>query len=147
MSDTFPRKKRSEIMSHIRSRNTRPEMIVRSLLHKEGYRFRLHNEKLIGKPDIVMKKHRTVIFVHGCFWHQHPHCSRATVPKSNREYWLPKLRRNIERFDKVRKQLEEAGWKVIVIWECETRNKEQLALRIKSFMENATSRENTCAKV
>lgn len=113
-------------MSRITAGNTKPELVVRSLLHRTGYRFRLHDKNLPGKPDIVLKKYRTVVFVHGCFWHQHPGCKRATKPKSNTAYWLPKLEKNQTRFEEIRQELEEAGWQVIVVWECETRNSKLL---------------------
>ena len=137
MTDHLTSKKRSLNMSNIRSKNTTPEMIVRSLLHKMGYRFRLHVKKLIGKPDIVMKKYKLVIFCHGCFWHQHPRCKRATLPKTNTEYWLPKLEKNKERFYSVEEQLIQSGWRVAVIWECEIKNtpllKEKLRLLIEGI--------------
>src|SRR5579872_2867290 len=94
-TDNFSREKRSEIMSHVKSKNTKPEYVVRSALHKMGYRFRLQRKDLPGTPDIVLPKHRIVIFVHGCFWHQHPSCKRATKPKQNAAYWERKLTRNV----------------------------------------------------
>ena len=106
-------------MSHIRSKDTKPEKRLRSLLHRLGFRFRLHRKDLPGTPDIVLPKYRTVIFVHGCFWHQHPGCKKATLPRSNVEFWKNKLEKNIERDKEVEKKLIETGWNVIVIWECE----------------------------
>lgn len=122
MVDTFSKEKRSWVMGRIRSKDTAPEKKVRSLLHQAGYRFRLHDAKLPGKPDIVLKQYKTTLFVNGCFWHQHPGCKRATSPNSNKEYWEPKLRRNVQRFKQVKRQLEREGWTVVVVWECETKD-------------------------
>lgn len=117
--DRISPEERSRIMSHIRSKDTKPEKRLRSLLHRLGFRFRLHRKDLPGTPDIVLPKYRTVIFVHGCFWHQHPGCKKATLPRSNVEFWKNKLEKNIERDKEVEKKLIETGWNVIVIWECE----------------------------
>ena len=126
MADTISKKHRSWNMSRIRSKDTTPEMRVRSALHREGYRFRLHNENLPGRPDLVLKKLKTAIFVHGCFWHHHRKCKRANLPKSNRNYWLPKIHGNIERDKECRKALKKSGWKVIIIWECQTKDPEKI---------------------
>lgn len=117
---------RSEIMSRVRSRNTSPERRVRSLLHSLGFRFRLHKKDLPGKPDIVLPKYRTCIFVHGCFWHQHPGCKRATVPSTRREFWAEKFQKNRARDNIVESQLISAGWRVVVVWECQTKDVEML---------------------
>jgi DNA mismatch endonuclease (patch repair protein) len=118
-------------MSAIRSKNTNPETVVRSLLFALGYRYRLHRKDLPGKPDIILKKHNTVIFVHGCFWHQHKECKRANIPKSNKKYWIPKLERNVER-DKINKrELNRLGWNVITIWECETKDSGKITAELK----------------
>ena len=117
--DRISPEERSRIMSHIRSKDTKPENRLCSLLHRLGFRFRLHRKDLPGTPDIVLPKYRTVIFVHGCFWHQHPGCKKATLPRSNVEFWKNKLEKNIERDKEVEKKLIETGWNVIVIWECE----------------------------
>ncbi len=130
MVDHLSSERRSWNMSRIRSKDTSSERAVRSLLHKMGYRFRLHQANLPGKPDIVLKKHNTIIFCHGCFWHQHRNCRRATIPKSNQNYWLPKLERNVDRFNGVFTQLKELDWKVAVIWECETNNTTALAKKL-----------------
>lgn len=113
-------------MARIGAKNTKPEMAVRSTLHKLGYRFRLHSTDLPGKPDIVLKKYNTVIFVHGCFWHQHKGCKRSNMPKSNVAYWTSKLTRNSMRDRSNRKQLEHLGWTTLVIWECKTKNDQNL---------------------
>jgi len=105
-------------MSRIKGRDTKPEMIVRSILHRAGYRFRVHRRDLPGTPDIVLPKHRLAIFVHGCFWHRHPGCKYAYTPKSQVEFWEHKFRENVKRDQRKRMALEDAGWKVIVIWEC-----------------------------
>ncbi len=117
--DPFTPQKRSETMSRVKSRNTKPELRVRSALHAMGYRFRLHRKDLPGNPDIVLPKHRTAVFVNGCFWHQHPGCRKATIPQNNRPYWEKKLGRNVERDRSSKAQLEEMGWRVITLWECE----------------------------
>lgn len=117
--DIFSQEKRSQVMSHVRSRDTRPERIIRSILHKSGFRFRIQRKDLPGKPDIVLPKYKTIIFVHGCFWHQHEGCKKALPPKSNVSFWLEKFRKNKERDRKVIRTLQESGWKVIVVWQCE----------------------------
>lgn len=118
MTDVFSKEKRSEVMSHIRGRDTKPEMIVRRFLFSKGFRYRLHSKGLPGHPDIVLKKYRTVIFVNGCFWHGHD-CKYGHLPKSNTQYWGPKISSNMERDKKNQKALEESGWRVIRLWECE----------------------------
>lgn len=120
-TDIYSEKKRSEIMSKVLSKNTKPEIQVRSWLHRHGYRFRLHQRNLPGQPDIVMTKYKTIIFVHGCFWHQHLGCKKATIPKKNHNFWKQKLIRNVERDKEVIIELEKKGWNVIVIWECEVK--------------------------
>ncbi len=113
-------------MSRIRGTNTKPEVRVRSMLHHMGYRFRLHRKDLPGKPDIVLPKYETVIFVHGCFWHRHPDCQFAYTPKSRVEFWTKKFARNVERHSEVESELVALGWNVVVVWECETKNEETL---------------------
>ena len=121
MVDHLTPEKRSWNMSKIRSGNTKPEMIVRSLLHRMGYRFRLHRKDLPGKPDIVLPKYNTVIFVHGCYWHRHKGCKYAYNPKSRIDFWQNKFKSNVERDKKNRIALEKLGWNVKVMWECETK--------------------------
>ena len=106
-------------MSRIRGKNTRPELLLRSLLHRAGYRFRLHAPHLPGRPDIVLPKYRTVIFVHGCFWHRHEECSNATMPKTRTGFWAEKFQRTVERDQQKQAELEALGWKVLTVWECE----------------------------
>lgn len=131
--DHLTKDKRSVNMSKIRSTNTKPELIVRSFLHRNGFRYRLKN-KLPGKPDIYIKKYMTVIFVHGCFWHSHKNCKRSSMPKSNIEYWENKLDKNKERDKKVAKELKKKGIKVIVIWECQVKNEIILNNLIKKII-------------
>ncbi|MES2120493.1 MAG: DNA mismatch endonuclease Vsr [Pseudomonadota bacterium] len=121
MTDHLSSSRRSENMRRIRSGDTTPEIHVRRMLHRLGYRYRCHRKDLPGRPDIVFSRRRKVIFVHGCFWHQHRGCLRATQPKSREDYWLPKLRRNIERDELAALQLREQGWDVLTVWECETK--------------------------
>lgn len=118
MADTKTPDARSENMSHIRSVDTKPEEIVRKFLFKHGFRFRKNDKRYPGKPDIVLPKYRTVVFVNGCFWHMHG-CSRSRLPRSNQAYWKPKIERNVWRDIENQHRLEADGWKVIVIWECE----------------------------
>ncbi len=133
--DIISRAKRSWNMSRIRSKNTKPEIIVRSVLHKAGYRFRLHVNALPGKPDIVLAKYRTVIFVHGCFWHRHPGCKYAYEPKSRKKFWLEKFKQNIKRDELVENELKKKGWKVIIIWECEIADGKLKNKKLKRFLE------------
>lgn len=121
-------------MRRIRKTDTKPELVVRRLVHGMGYRFRLHRRDLPGTPDLVMPRLRKIIFVHGCFWHQHE-CSLGTKrPSSNRAYWLPKLARNVERDQQQRTRLAEIGWDVLVVWECETKSAEKLREQIAAFL-------------
>ncbi|UEB94676.1 very short patch repair endonuclease [Pseudomonas sp. HN2] len=122
---------RSKIMSMIKSKNTKPEMIVRSICHEMGFRYRLHRKDLPGSPDLVFPKHRLCIFVHGCFWHRHPGCKYAYTPKSRPDFWLPKLARNVERDLQVQERLKALGWKVVIVWECHTKDREILHNEIR----------------
>jgi DNA mismatch endonuclease (patch repair protein) len=106
-------------MARVGSKNTKPEMLVRRALHRLGFRFRLHRRDLPGRPDIVLPKYKTAIFVHGCFWHRHPGCRRTTIPKTREAFWLSKFEANISRDRKATEALERDGWKVLVLWECE----------------------------
>lgn len=126
---------RSRTMRAVKSRDTTPELAVRKLVHGMGYRYRLYRENLPGKPDLVFAGRKKVVFVHGCFWHQHDCARGARTPKSNQDYWIPKLDRNQRRDRQVRSQLRRLGWKSLVIWECQTKNPKKLANRIKSFLE------------
>ena len=126
MADKLTKEKRSWNMSLIRSGNTKPEVAVRRSLHKLGYRFRLHRKDLPGKPDVVLPKYKTVILVHGCFWHRHEGCEFAYMPKSRVQFWKTKFQKNIERDKKVIEELRLQGWIPKVIWECQTRNDDSL---------------------
>ena len=119
---------RSRIMQAVRSRDTRPELEVRRHLHAAGLRFRLHRLDLPGRPDIVLPRRKTVIFVHGCFWHQHQNCDRTAVPRSNRAYWLPKLDRTRQRDEEAASALRAAGWHVEIVWECQISDESLRAL-------------------
>ena len=117
--DIWSKDKRSKVMCNIRSKNTKPELMLRSKLFKIGYRFRIHKKDLPGKPDIVLPKYKTVIFVHGCFWHYHQNCNEGRIPSTNSKFWKDKLEKNVTK-DKLNiESLELEGWKVIVVWECE----------------------------
>ena len=117
--DIWPPEKRSAVMARIRGKDTKPELIVRSLLHRAGLRFSLRRKDLPGKPDIVLPKYNTVIFVHGCFWHRHKDCKVATMPKSRQDFWQAKFEANVARDKRNQRDLKEAGWNVIVLWECQ----------------------------
>jgi DNA mismatch endonuclease (patch repair protein) len=129
--DIVSKQRRSEIMASIKGKDTKPEKKVRSLLHRMGYRFRLHKKTLPGKPDITMKKYKTVIFVNGCFWHQHPGCKDSTTPKSNIDFWGKKLHENVERDMLKITKLKDLDWNVLIIWECETEKAEVLENKIR----------------
>jgi DNA mismatch endonuclease (patch repair protein) len=131
--DNLTTERRSQNMRRIRSAGMKPEMTVRKLAHALGYRYRLHVKDLPGKPDLVFTKRRKVIFVHGCFWHQHPGCREGRPPGSNSAYWGPKLARNAERDRTALLALAKAGWRVLVIWECETGDAD-LATRLRDFL-------------
>ena len=123
MADNHTKESRSMNMSHIRSTDTKPEEIVRQFLFKKGLRYRKNDKRYPGHPDIVLPKYKTIVFVNGCFWHQHEGCSRAVLPSSNQDYWLPKLERNLMRDRENRILLESQGWRVITVWECELKKK------------------------
>ena len=113
---------RSKNMSAIKSKNTKPEIAVRKLLHSMGYRFRLHRKDLPGSPDIVLPKYKTVIFVHGCFWHRHENCKYASIPKTRKEFWENKFKSNVKRDADIQEKIKNIGWQSVVIWECEIKN-------------------------
>lgn len=129
--DRISAKHRSWNMSRIRGRDTKPELIVRSVIHHLGYRFSLRRRDVPGRPDLVLPRHNLVLFVHGCFWHRHVKCRFAYLPKSNVAFWLEKFHRNVERDAEVRRELQRLGWRVVVIWECETEGLDRLALRLQ----------------
>lgn len=124
-------------MSKIRSKDTKPEIILRSALHRLGYRFRVHYKKLPGKPDIVLPKYKTVIFVHGCFWHFHSECNEGRIPNTNSKFWKEKLLKNVEKDKRHKNACENLGWKVITVWECEIEKRFEKSLeRIISLLNN-----------
>jgi DNA mismatch endonuclease, patch repair protein len=137
VSDTLSKSRRSANMAAIRAKDTKPELIVRRLVFALGYRYRLHARDLPGKPDLVFRPRRKVIFVHGCFWHLHDKkdCLDSRIPKSNKSYWRPKLLRNAERDAEHLKTLRAAGWRTLVIWDCETKNFERLKARLSRFLD------------
>ena len=129
LMDIVSEEQRSYNMSRIRSKDTKPELMVRSILHRLGYRFTVNgprNKTLPGKPDIVLPKYKTVIFVHGCFWHLHKNCKYANLPKTRKEWWKAKLEGNVERDEQNQRKIRGLGWRVLVVWECEIKSREQL---------------------
>ena len=133
MADKLTPERRSANMARIRAKDTRPEMLVRRMVHGLGARYRLHRKDLPGKPDLVFGPRRKVIFVHGCFWHLHS-CRDGRIPASRRDYWEPKLTRNAARDRAAQAALEAAGWQVLVIWECETKDRPALEQRLRGFL-------------
>ena len=127
---------RSWNMSRIRSRNTGPEKAVRSLLHRMGYRFRLHRRDLPGVPDIVLPKYHAVVLVHGCFWHRHPGCKYAYTPKTRVDFWQAKFAANVRRDAEVQALLSDLGWAVLIVWECELRDRARLSDRLRTFLDS-----------
>ena len=135
MSDTLSPEQRSERMSRVKSKDTKPEFRVRRIAYAMGFRYRLNRKDLPGKPDLVFVKLNKVIFVHGCFWHRHRSCRLARLPKSRLDFWLPKLEENRKRDLRTKKKLSNLGWKSLVIWECELGNRTKIERRIKKFLE------------
>lgn len=128
--DKLDKESRSRLMAKVKSKNTGLEKAVRSLLHSLGFRFRLHRRGLPGTPDVILPKYRTVILAHGCFWHRHPGCKLAATPASNTDFWREKFAKNVERDARQIAALEQAGWKVMVVWECELKETPRLAARL-----------------
>ena len=134
MADVFTVEKRSEVMSRIRSKDTNPERIVRSMLHRAGYRFRIHVGDLPGKPDIVLPKYGAIIMVHGCFWHRHKGCKDAAEPKTRRKFWKEKFERNVANDQRNIRKLRRLGWRVMVVWQCQLKNPEKVFVRLERFL-------------
>lgn len=133
--DIWSKEKRSDVMSKIRSKDTKPEMMLRSILHRLGFRFRVHKKGLPGKPDIVLPKYGAAIFVHGCFWHLHADCREGRIPSSNKAYWKEKLEKNVARDQKHQKDLRELGWRVMIVWECEIeKSTEETVSKVLNFI-------------
>lgn len=133
--DTIPRSRRSEIMARVRSKNTKPEKLVRKLVFAMGYRYRLHAKDLPGRPDLVFRRLRKVILVHGCFWHRHPGCALARLPKSRVDFWIPKLETNRKRDQRNMRALKKEGWTVLTLWECQLGDSGQLQNRVRRFLD------------
>ena len=136
MADTVPPDVRSRIMAKVKSKGMKPEMRVRKLLHGLGYRYRLHRANLPGRPDLVFPSRRKVVFVNGCFWHRHNGCSRVRIPATNRDYWLSKLESNYTRDVRNVNLLEEQGWSVITVWECQLQDIQATTDRLVSFLDD-----------
>ncbi|WP_082993479.1 very short patch repair endonuclease [Bordetella bronchialis] len=134
MVDTLTPEQRSERMARVRGRDTKPELVVRKTLHALGFRYRLHDARLPGKPDLVFKGRRKAVFVHGCFWHMHCACALSRMPKSNLNFWRPKLEGNRARDALKLEQLHALGWNVLVVWECELRDMKKLVTRLEAFL-------------
>jgi len=132
--DVFNEEKRSWIMSRVKNKDTKPEIIVRSIVHRLGYRFRKNNLNLPGRPDIVLTRHRKLIFVHGCFWHGHRQCKRSSRPTTNKMFWAKKLDENILRDKHNNKALKSLGWKTLIVWECQIKNQDKLLSKLESFL-------------
>lgn len=139
MADVLTEKQRHYNMSRIRSKNTKPEEMVRKYLFSKGFRYRKNDARYPGKPDIVLPKYKTVILIHGCFWHQHPGCKAARIPDTNSEFWKNKFEKNIARDAKEKRELEEAGWIVIILWECEISTKKKREIRLPALEEEIKS--------
>lgn len=136
MTESDANEERSAQMRLIRSKDTKPELIVRKALHALGYRYRLHAKNLPGHPDLTFARFKKVIYVHGCFWHRHAGCKKNRTPKSKLDYWGPKFAANVARDSRNQKELQEMGWGVLVVWECELKNMEVIMRKIISFLEN-----------
>jgi len=134
MVDRVTKKKRSWMMSRVRRVNTKPELAVRSALHRMGYRFRLHSPMLPGRPDIVLRRHNAVIFVHGCFWHRHQGCRKTTTPQVRRQFWVEKFVRNMQRDKKNYRLLRQQGWRILILWECQVADATALHRRLSAFL-------------
>lgn len=136
MADTLTQDERSRLMAKVRGKDTGPERMVRSLLQRAGYRFRLHVSELPGTPDIVLPRLRAVVLVHGCFWHRHKGCKEATTPKTHRKYWADKFARNIANDRKHSRELRRLGWRVIVIWECHLKHPDRVQSRLQRLLKS-----------
>lgn len=134
MADRLTPEARSRLMAAVKGRDTTPELVVRSLAHSLGYRFRIHRRDLPGSPDLTFPSRRKAVFVHGCFWHRHEGCRKATTPKSNEAFWQAKFARNVARDARNEWDLRAAGWNVLVVWQCETLDRDHLAERLTAFL-------------
>lgn len=136
MADKFSKEKRSQIMSRIKGKDTKPELLIRSLIHQSGYRYSLHKKDLPGNPDIVFTKRKKVIFIHGCFWHGHKNCRRGSRPATNKKFWDEKISKNITRDKRNYRKLAKLGWQKLVLWECQLIKVEDAYLKIIRFIED-----------
>ena len=132
MTDIYSKNKRSGIMSKISGKETKYEILVRKFLFEKGFRYRKNDKRLPGRPDIVLSKYKTIIFIHGCFWHGH-HCKAGKLPETNKEFWGNKINSNIERDKKNQYKLEKLGWKIIIIWQCKLKNKKMMTKKLKEI--------------
>lgn len=146
MPESFTAAERSRIMRAVKSENTKPESIVGQIVHRLGYRFRRHRRDLPGKPDLVLSRHRKVIFVHGCFWHLHSCAHAQRAPVRNAEYWQRKRLGNAVRDQRAKKELRQLGWRVLEIWECQLRRPETVAQRVRSFLQKTRPGQRSAAK-
>jgi len=136
LADIFTKQKRSKIMSNISGKETKPEILVRKILFAKGFRYRKNDKRYPGKPDIVLPKYKTVIFINGCFWHGHKNCEKAKLPETNYNFWKNKIEGNIERDKRNYEQLKNLGWNVIVLWQCQLNNKRNIDKTIKDLIQN-----------
>lgn len=136
--DTLSPEERSERMSRVRGKDTKPELTLRRLVHAMGHRYRLHSRKLPGQPDLVFPARKKVIFVHGCFWHRHKGCPNCRLPKSKLDFWVPKLEGNRQRDRKNQVMLRKLGWKILIVWECQVKDLKTLSGRVRKFLERET---------
>ena len=134
MPDTMTPEERSERMSRVRHKDSKPEMRVRGLVHRMGFRYRLHDKKLPGRPDLVLPRHKKVILIHGCYWHQHGACRPLAIPANNSEFWRRKFAENVDRDKRNVRDLTGRGWRVLVVWECETKDAEALERILRGFL-------------
>ncbi len=128
--------KRSKIMAAVRSKDTKPEMMIRRLVYSMGYRYKLHSDALPGKPDLVFSSKKKVVFVHGCFWHGHNGCNKAQLPKSRTDFWQDKIENNVRRDKRVKRALNRKGWRYLIIWQCQINNLEKVKAKIYTFLNN-----------
>ena len=145
MADKYSVETRSKMLAAVKSKGTKPEMLVRRLLYRLGYRYRLHQKYLPGRPDLVFASRKKVVFVNGCFWHNHLNCARARVPATNVDYWLPKLEGNRKRHEKNVTLLAAAGWTVMTVWECQLGDLQHVANRLEAFPSASEAPDNVCA--
>lgn len=142
MVDIYSRKKRSDIMSKISGKETTPEILIRKYLFSKGFRFRKNDKRYPGKPDIVLPKHNTIIFVHGCFWHGHQNCKYSKLPNTNTEVWKVKIQANVSRDKKNYDKLKKGGWKISIVWQCELNSKGKIKNRLKMIEDDILSSSN-----